>query len=282
MGLIGAIIGDIIGSQYEFHRPDNFDWKNCPLLTNDCEFTDDTVMSIATKVAIEKYDCDFEKAYKEFGRMYPNVEYGSMFAKWLTSEIEHYESFGNGSAMRVSYIGECVPNIKIAESEFMSIPQKQVATETYIKYVSKLAIDSAKCTHNTFSGIRAAVVTAMAIALAKLGFDKDEIFVISKTFYQTKSIYTGDENLAELRYRYKWCDFADHTVPIALRCFYESEDYESCMRNCFSLDCDMDTVCCIAGSIAEEYYGTTGLDNKAILQKYLTPHLYDCIKDLLE
>lgn len=274
MGLIGAIIGDIIGSQYEFHRPDNFDWQNCPLLTDDCEFTDDTVMSIATKIAIEKYDCDFEKAYKEFGNMYPNVNYGNMFAKWLMGEIESYESFGNGSAMRVSYIGECVPKYHKRDLLFDIFPED-------LKLINELAIKSAKCTHNTFSGIRAAVAVACAIAMARMGFDKDQIFVCAKYMYQIKSVYTGDENLAELRYRYHWCDFADHTVPIALRCFYESTDYESCMRNCFSLDCDMDTVCCIAGSIAEEYYGTTGLDNKTILKKYLTPHLYDCIKDLL-
>ena len=276
MGLIGAIIGDIIGSQYEFPsmRPDDLDWQNCPLLTDNCAFTDDTVMSIATKIAIEKYDCDFAKAYKEFGKMYPNVEYGSMFAKWLMGEIENYESFGNGSAMRVSYIGEHFS--KITPENF------DCYVENCLNQVKDLAIKSAKCTHNTLSGIRAASSVAIAITLAKLGFDKTEIFYFINSLYSTKSIYTGDESLDELRCKYHWCDFADHTVPIAFRCFYESTDYESCMRNCFSLDCDMDTVCCIAGAIAEEYYGTTGLDNKEILKKYLTPHLYDCIKDLLE
>lgn len=262
MALIGAIIGDIIGSQYEFPsmRPDNLDWQNCPLLTDECGFTDDTVMSIATKIAIEKYDCNFAKAYKEFGKLYPNVEYGGMFARWLTGEIDNYASFGNGSAMRVSYVADCVQEINS---------------------VINLASASAECTHGSQSGILAAVLTACVIVMAKVGCSKEDIFQFTNMAYKEHA-YDCSESLERLRDNYKWCDFADHTVPIAIRCFLDSTDYESCMRNCFSLDCDMDTMCCIAGGIAEAYYGTTGLDNKTILRKYLTPHLYECIKDLLE
>ena len=203
--------------------------------------------------------------------MYPNVEYGSMFAKWLTEEIDSYESFGNGSAMRVSYIGEFLP--KITPENYFSY------VSDCINQVKDLSMKSAKCTHNTLSGVRAATTIALLITLSKLGFSKTELFMVLSSLYSVKSVYTGTESLDEFRRTYQWCDFADHTVPIAFRCFYESEDYESCMRNCFSLDCDMDTMCCIAGSIAESYYGTTGLDNKTVLQKYLTPHLYECIKD---
>ena len=83
-------------------------------------------------------------------------------------------------------------------------------------------------------------------------------------------------------FQYVWSETCDGTVPAAIRCFLDSTDYESCMRNCLSLPCDMDTMCCIAGGMAEAFYGTTGLDNKAILKKYLTPHLYECIKDVVE
>lgn len=258
MALIGSIIGDIIGSQYEFPswRPNNLDYENCELFTEQCEFTDDTVMSIATKYALDHYKADFAKAYKEFGNMYPDVGYGDMFFRWINDEIDSYKSYGNGSAMRVSYVADVAPDVDSA---------------------LKLARHSAKCTHGSESGIRGAYVTAAVITMAKLKSSKEEIeeWVIDNTPYDISL------PIELLKYKYVWSETCDGTVPAAIRCFLDSENYESCMRNCLSLPCDMDTMCCIAGGMAEAFYGTTGLDNKAILQKYLTPHLYECIKDII-
>ena len=259
MALIGSIIGDIIGSQYEFPswRPDDLDYENCELFTDNCEFTDDTVMSIATKYAIDHYKCDFAKAYKEFGKMYPDVGYGDMFFKWINDEIDNYESYGNGSAMRVSYIADLVQD---ADN------------------VLNLAGHSAKCTHGSESGILGACVTAAVIAMAKLQYSKEEIkeWVVEHTSYDISL------PIEILKHKYVWSETCDSTVPAAIRCFLDSTDYESCIRNCLSLPCDMDTMCCIAGGMAEAFYGTTGFDNEAILKKYLTPHLYECIKDIVE
>lgn len=259
MALIGSIIGDIIGSQYEFPswRPDDLDYENCELLTERCEFTDDTVMSIATKYAIDNYKCDFARAYKEFGKMYPDVGYGDMFFKWINDEVDDYKSYGNGSAMRVSYIADVVQD---AES------------------IIKLSNYSAKCTHGSDSGMLGAGMVACVIAMAHCGHSKDEI----KQFVIDHSSYDISLPVKYLRLKYVWSETCDGTVPAAIRCFLDSTDYESCMRNCLSLPCDMDTMCCIAGGMAEAFYGTTGLDNKAILKKYLTPHLYECIKDIVE
>lgn len=263
MALIGSIIGDIIGSQYEFPnmRPDDLDWRNCELFTNKCEFTDDTVMSIATKVGLEKYKCDFARAYREFGRKYPDVGYGDSFEKWLYSENpKPYESWGNGAAMRVSYIGD-----KVQDTNSVFI----------------LAKHSASCTHNSVSGIRGAIITTSVIAMAKSGLKKTEIYDFVNEQYKG-CFYDCSEPLSYLREHYHWSDTCDKTVPIAIRCFLDSTDYESCMRNCLSLPCDMDTVCCIAGGMAEAFYGTTELNNKEILQRYLDDYLYEQIADLLE
>lgn len=258
MALVGAIIGDIIGSQYEFPsmRPDNLDWKHCKLFSNECEFTDDTVMSIATKYAIDHYECDFSKAYKEFGNKYPNVGYGDMFSKWIAGEISSYQSYGNGSAMRVSFISDITQDVD---------------------NVITLANLSAECTHNSEEGVLGAIVTASVIAMANSHCTKDDIqdFIIEQTDYDIS------QSINSLQAQYIWSDTCRRTVPAAIRCFLDSTDYESCIRNCLSLPCDMDTMCCIAGGMAEAFYGTTGFNNKAILQKYLDDFLYKCIEDIL-
>lgn len=152
MALIGAIIGDIIGSRFEFpdQRPETLDWEHCPLFNGYLnEFTDDTVLAIATKYAIDHYKGNFGKAYKEFGRKFPDVGYGDMFFKWLNNKITDYKSTGNGSAMRVAYIGDIAHDINS---------------------VIALSKSSAICTHNTEGGITGACMTASAIAMANSGY----------------------------------------------------------------------------------------------------------------
>lgn len=261
MALIGSIIGDIIGSRFEFQRPDNLDWKHIPLFhKNFCEYTDDTVMSIATKYALDHYKGNFAKAYREFGKRYPDCGYGDKFYNWIqTPNAIPYESWGNGSAMRVVYIGDIVQDIDS---------------------VMKLSKHSASCTHNSSSGIRGAFATAGMVAMANNHCAKAEMYEIANKLYKD-NIYDCSQSLEEIRSTYIWNETCDGTVPVAIRCFLESEDYESCIRNCLSLPCDMDTMCCIAGGIAEAFYGTTGLNDKTILQEYLDDFLYGCVKDMI-
>ena len=262
MALIGAIIGDIIGSRFEFPhmRPDDLDWNHCDLFDEGCQFTDDTIMSIGTKIAFDNYMGNFEKAYREMYHLYPNENYGDMFMKWLRFELkEPYKSFGNGSAMRVSYVGDLFHDI-----------------DNVLKW-SKLSVS---CTHNSESGEKGAIVTASVIAMGNVGCDKSDIFDFAYKAYKG-NYYNCSQSLDEIRNNYIWNEMCDLTVPVAIRCFLESTDYESCIRNCFSLPCDMDTMCCIAGGIAEAFYGTTGLDNDSILKQYLDTFLYKCIKDIL-
>lgn len=244
MGIVGAVIGDIIGSKWEFKRPKDLDWKNIPLLSDGCYFTDDTVMSIACKHAIDN-NISFVKAYQKFGRLYPNAGYGGMFDSWLRDDSpKPYGSFGNGSAMRVSYVGDVCDTLD---------------------EVDALAIKSAECTHNHPEGIKGAVATAQAVWLANRHYDKSVI----RDFITNQHGYNLNRKLIDIRPTYRWDVTCQGTVPVGIICFLESEDYESCMRNVLSLQCDSDTMCAIAGSIAESFYGGTGLDDDQIIADYL-------------
>ena len=231
MAIIGAILGDIAGSQYEFQRPKNLDWKKCKLFTDNCYFTDDMIMTLATKLAI-KNNIPFFDSYKKLGRKYPNVGYGEKFESWLFwNDKEPYNSFGNGSAMRCSYIGE------------------YFNTE---KEVIEWATKSAECTHNHPEGIKGAIVTSMCIYMARTGASKTEIFNYAKTQYPMDFYkWSVEYELNKYRDTYRWDVTCQGSVPVAIRCFIESENYESFLRNVFSFYCDMDTLCAIGGAIAE-------------------------------
>lgn len=242
--MYGAIIGDIIGSRFEFSKPTGFNAYTVRLFENDCFYTDDTVMSVATKYAILN-NVSYAKAYKQFGRSYPNVGYGSKFKEWLVGDSEAaYHSFGNGSAMRVGFVGE-----------YFTTPQE----------VAHQARLSAECTHNHPQGIRGAQATARAIFLAKRGVPKDRLMEAIEREYG----YKLNRPLKVLRIFSGFDVTCEGSVPLALRCFYESCDFESCMRNVLSINCDTDTIACISGSIAEAFFKKTGFDNEAILRRYL-------------
>ena len=135
----GAILGDIAGSRFEFSKPSGFDYKTVSLFGSGCAYTDDTVMTIATKYALLN-DMPYAKAYGKLGRMYRRVGYGTLFQRWLDGHSETgYGSYGNGAAMRVSYIAYHFKTLEQVEEE---------------------AKKSAMCTHNHIEGIKAAVVTA--------------------------------------------------------------------------------------------------------------------------
>ena len=228
--MLGAIIGDIVGSIYEWH---NIKTKEFPLFGKNCKFTDDSVMTIAVAEGLMnggKPD-DFIDAMKRIGNMYPKAGYGGYFRKWLfTDERKPYNSWGNGSAMRVSPVGWMFDSLEATEN----------AAEV-----------SAAVTHNHSEGVKGAQATAAAIFLARNGKSKDEI----KVYIENKYDYNLSRTLDEIRPSYKFNESCQETVPEAIIAFLESNDFEDAIRNAISLGGDSDTLAAITGSIAEAAYG---------------------------
>ncbi len=257
MAIKGAVLGDILGSQYEFGRPDDLEWKTVPLIDegNTPGFTDDTVMSLAVKKAVDR-GLKLIDTMVEMGRKYPYCEYGRLFYNWIMGD-EHkpYNSWGNGSAMRVSYIGEFF--------------------EDYDEMQAYAAM-TASVSHNHPEGIKGAVVVATCVWMARHGKAKDEIYDYMLEQYPPDQYkFSIVRSLDEIRDEYCWSVSCMDTVPVAMRCFYESTDYESFMRNIFSLDCDSDTFGAVAGGVCEEFYhGFGSVDGEGILKKYLDDELY--------
>ena len=228
--MLGAIIGDIVGSVYEWN---NIKTKDFPLFGDKCTFTDDTVMTIAVAAALLHGGTHkaFASAMKEYGRMYPSAGYGGMFRRWIkTKDWKPYNSFGNGSAMRVSPVGLFFDTLE--------------ETETY-------AETSAAVTHNHPEGIKGAQATAAAIFLARQGKSKDEI----KSYIEKRFLYDLSRSLDEIRPDYEFNETCQETVPQAITAFLESSDFEDAIRNAISLGGDSDTMAAITGSIAEAAYG---------------------------
>ena len=227
--MLGAIIGDIVGSVYEFN---NIKTKDFPLFSERGFFTDDTVMTIAVADALLKGGTsdDFIDSMKEIGRLYPNSGYGGGFANWLFSDSrEPYNSWGNGSAMRVSPCGWFADSLKEAEI---------------------LAERSAAVTHNHPEGIKGAQATAAAIYLARTGTIKDKI----KEYVESKYGYDLSRTLDEIRPVYRFNETCQETVPEAIIAFLESKSFEDAIRNAISLGGDSDTLAAITGGIAEAAY----------------------------
>lgn len=262
MAIIGAILGDICGSAWEFNRDKSIDFENIELFTDANRFTDDTVLTVATKYAIEN-SIEYSMAYHIFGNAYPKSGYGSSFRQWLKeNSLSPYYSYGNGSAMRVS------PVIDLSES------WAQVVTKANF---------SAICTHNHPEGLKGAIVTAVCGWMAKEGASKREIEEYAiKQYPKDSYAFSVELPLDVIKENYYWNDICQGTVPVAIRCFIESENYESFLRNAISLCGDSDTIACIGGCIAEEYYGSTGFDNKQLLKRYLDDRLYSEIEALIK
>ena len=260
MAVKGAVLGDILGAQYEFDRPKNLDWKNVPLTAGEAiGFTDDSVMTLAIKKAIDE-EKDLVSTMVEVGRKYPHCGYGGRFYNWINGPVhEPYNSWGNGSAMRTSYIGEFYEDYDLMQLK---------------------AADVAAVSHNHPEGIKGAIVTSTCIWMARHGKSKQEIYDYVLEQYPKKDYeYSIAYSLDEIRPRYKWSESCQGSVPAAMRCFYESSDYESFIRNVFSLTCDSDTFGAIAGGVAEEFYGGFGdIDADALLERYLDKYLLGILK----
>lgn len=266
--MLGAIIGDIVGSRFEFN---NIKTKDFEFLHEKCDFTDDTVMTVAIAKAL--LDCDdfalsgdaAVKNMQDFGRRYALRGYGGRFGSWLWEENpKPYNSFGNGAAMRISPVGF------LFKSEF--------EVKMYAKSVTAV-------THNHPQGMKGAEAVAMAIFWAKSGKNKREIYdLAAKNYYpELKGPKASYEYLVE---HYGW-EYGEgsvtcqSSVPQAFVCFNESKDFEDAIRTAVSIGGDSDTIGAMVGGIAEAHYGIPeDIEKKAFT--FLPPELKDIIERFRE
>ena len=232
--MLGAIIGDTVGSRFEWH---NHRSKDFDFLTYKCEPTDDSIMTLAIAKAILKSDGDVNKLsdlavryMQQLGRLYPDAGYGGAFQKWIRSNNpKPYNSFGNGAAMRVSPAGFAARSMN--EAKAMS------------KAVTKV-------THNHPEGLKGAEATTVAIFMALHGKSMLEI-----RDYIDKNYYPMNFTLDGIRDSYQFNETCQDTVPQAMMAFFESTGFEDAIRNAISIGGDSDTLAAITGGIAEAYYG---------------------------
>ena len=225
--MLGALAGDIIGSVHEFLEAKTMDF---PLFVDGSRFTDDSVLTIAVA------DClltgsSYVDRFQEYTRSYPDQVYGAGFWRWVESgSREPYNSWGNGAAMRVSPVGFALP-----------------ALEDVLREAKR----SAEVTHNHPEGIRGAQATAAAVFLGRQGESKAKI----RTFIQRRFGYDLNRTIDSIRPTYSFNESCQGTVPEAIIAFLDSSDYEEAVRLAISLGGDADTLACIAGGIAEAFYG---------------------------
>lgn len=236
--MIGAILGDIIGSPYEFNRGDKT--KDFPIFSEQSRFTDDTVMTIAVAEAFMEAPLGasddelrglLTESLRRWGKKYPRAGYGVRFNLWLQVQKPiPYNSYGNGSAMRVSPVAWLFNDLDS------------------VLHAAKL---SAEITHNHPEGIKGAQATAAAIFMARKQTPKDEI----KRYIEDAFGYDLSRTCDEIRPSYQHVESCQESVPEAITAFLEGTDYEDVVRTAVSLGGDTDTIAAIAGSIAEAYYG---------------------------
>ena len=258
--MFGAILGDIIGSRFEFN---NIKTKEFELFNEDCKYTDDTVMSIAIAKSLKESKknnyIDLEKQLDflmhEIGREYPDCGYGGMFYYWMfTNGEQAYNSYGNGSAMRTSYCG------LIANS---------------LEEALNLAYRCAAITHNHIEGIKGAKATTACIYLAKHNKSIEEI-----RQYSNENYYDLNFTIDQIRPTYTFNATCQNSVPQAINCFLESNSFIDSIRNAISIGGDSDTIAAITGSIASAYYEIDeNLINKA--KEYLDDYLLNIINECL-
>ena len=232
--MIGAIIGDIAGSRFEWH---NHKSKEFELFTNRCGPTDDSIMTLAVAKAIMNCAGDYSRlesesisCMQEYGRRYPDAGYGGRFYHWIfSSNPKPYNSYGNGAAMRVSPCGFAAKSLEEA---------------------MLLARTVTQVTHNHPESMKAAEAVISAIYLARIGKTLDEI-----QDYITERYYRIDFTLDEIRPSYHFDVSCQGSVPQAFAALFESSGFEDAIRNAISIGGDSDTIAAITGGMAEAYYG---------------------------
>lgn len=232
--MIGAIIGDVVGSRFERN---NHKIKDFELFNAKCRPTDDSVMTLAVANALLACDKNYStlssyaiSSMQSFGRYYKTAGYGGSFAKWIWErDPKPYNSFGNGAAMRVGPCGFAANSIEEAEM---------------------LAKAVTRVTHNHPDGMKGAEAVAIAVYLAKTGDKKEKI-----KEYITNNYYAIDFTLDKIRDNYEFDVSCKGSVPYALEAFFESDSFEDAIRNAVSIGGDSDTIASIAGAVADAYYG---------------------------
>ena len=254
--LMGAVLGDIAGSIYEFNPRKSTD---IDLQDKRMDYTDDTIMTIAVADWILNDKKHTKKGLvtrmQEWGRKYPNPmgAYGGMFSQWLTSKNpKPYNSWGNGAAMRVATVGFAFSTLE----ETLEVAKK-----------------SAEVTHNHPEGIKGAQATAAAIFMARTGCSKEDI----RRYISVNFGYDLNRNCDDIRPNYSFDGSCQGTVPESIIAFLDSKDYEDALRLCISLGGDADTMGAITGAIAGAYYGTMPY----ALHEFGMAKLPDDIKDVL-
>ncbi|MGL4773469.1 MAG: ADP-ribosylglycohydrolase family protein [Clostridium sp.] len=255
--MLGAIIGDIVGSRFEW---DNHRSKDFEFLSRKCFFTDDSIMTIAIGKAIleskENYEDLSEKAVewmRKVGKPYPESGYGGRFFQWMYSDNpKPYESFGNGAAMRVSPCGFVAKTLE----EAIDLSRKVTCV-----------------THNHYEGLKGAEATTVAIFLARQGMD-----IVDIEKYINDNYYSMNFTLDSIRDSYKFNETCQDTVPQALKAFFESNGFEDAIRNAISIGGDSDTIAAIAGGVAEAYYGIpSDISEKG--RSFLDKRLIEIVKE---
>ena len=275
--MLGVIIGDIVGSRFEFN---NYRSKDFELFADGCMVTDDTIMTIAVAKAIMETEKLIDsssgstdsnllnndyfsllermsiKYMQEIGRRYPHCGYGGMFFRWVFSNNpQPYNSFGNGATMRISPVG------------FFAKNEKEVF---------RLSEAIAGVTHNHIEGLKGAEATAIAIYMAKSDKSKDGIRKRIITNY-----YPLDFTIDGIRDTYQFNETCQDTVPQAIEAFLESDSFEDAIRTAISVGGDSDTLAAITGGIAEAYYGVPA-DIKEKALSYLDDYLLSIYNDWLK
>lgn len=271
--MLGSIIGDIIGSIYEVQEviaikntlEQKRDYKerikvldiNTPLFTDECSYTDDSVLTCAIADATMN-NKDYEKTLREYGLneialgidKYGRSRFGKGFISWLLHENEG-KSYGNGSAMRIAPIGYLFDDIKIIKRE-----------------VKKATIPS----HNNEESIKASECVAITIYLARNNYSKEEI-----KKYIEQNYYNLNFNLENLQKNYRFSSRCNNSVPQALYCFLISNNFEDAIRKSISIGGDSDTIACIVGGISEAYYGIPEKIKKEV-EKFIPEYIQDILK----
>ncbi len=225
--MLGAIAGDIVGSVYEAH---SIKTKDFPLFDDRCAFTDDTVLTVAIADAVLS-GASYADTVRRTGRRFPDAGYGGSFIRWLWADDPRpYNSWGNGAAMRVSPVG------------FAFSTEEEVLRQARL---------SAAITHNHPEGVKGAQATALAVFLARTGHDKQTI----RRRLETDFGYDLNRTVDGIRPSYSFDVSCQGTVPEAVIAFLDATDYEDTIRNAVSLGGDSDTLACIAGGMAEAFYG---------------------------
>ena len=255
--MLGAIVGDTIGSVYEWG---NIKTTDFPLFSDKAFFTDDSVMTVAVAHALlDHFDGEklsesgLVELMRSYGKTYPDAGYGGRFRRWLkTPRPKPYNSFGNGSAMRVSPVAWVSGDLALVE---------------------ELAAATAEVTHNHPEGIKGAQATAACIALARRGAGNDEI----RGYVEQRYGYDLGFTLDSIRPSYSFDVTCQGSVPQAIVAFLESTDFEDAVRRAISIGGDSDTIAAITGSMAQARYGIPDWIADETSQR-LTPQLRSVVE----